>query len=92
MKTFNEGHKDWTEFYPINERLIRGAKEGPEAPIVVDVGGGLGHQAIHLSNKFPHLQGRFVVEDLPQGLPKDRSGRVEFLEHNFFDEQPIKGP
>ncbi|KAL9083256.1 MAG: hypothetical protein Q9165_008609 [Trypethelium subeluteriae] len=91
MKTFNEGHKNWTEFYPINERLVRGAKEDPEAPIMVDVGGGQGHQAIHLRTKFPHLQGRFIVEDLPQGLPKDRSGSVEFLEHNILNEQPIKG-
>ncbi|KAI9693548.1 MAG: hypothetical protein M1820_009163 [Bogoriella megaspora] len=91
MKTFNAGRKDWTEFYPVDERLIIGSSDDPEAPLMIDVGGGLGHQAIDLSNKFPHLRSRIVVEDLPQSLPKDRSGRIEFLEHNFFDKQPIKG-
>ena len=91
MSTFNEGHREWFDFYPINERLGKDAKNGSEEVMMVDIGGGQGHQAIALRRKFPHLPGRFVVEDLRQGLPDSRPGDVEFLEHDFMTEQPIKG-
>ena len=45
MGTFNEGHKDWLDFYPVEERLAAGADDSPEAVMMVDVGGGHGHQA-----------------------------------------------
>ncbi|KAI9687107.1 MAG: hypothetical protein M1822_002518 [Bathelium mastoideum] len=94
MATFNEGHKDWMSLYPIEEQLISGAKEGPESVFMVDVGGGGGHQAIALKKRFPTVPGRIVVEDLPQGLPKDGvegTEGIELLAHNFMEEQPIKG-
>lgn len=64
---------------------------------IVDVGGGNGHLSVALANEHPHL--KFVVQDLPgvsaQGekeLPSElkESGRVSFMPHDFFQEQPLK--
>lgn len=62
--------------------------------LVVDVGGGTGHISKMLARKFPDLH--FIVEDLPSTLRTvDRSvddvgNRVSYVEHDFFQEQPIK--
>jgi demethylsterigmatocystin 6-O-methyltransferase len=91
MSAFNEGHRDWTDFYPAADRLGRGASADPAAVMMVDVGGGQGHQAQALKAKFPQLPGRFVVQDLAQGLPKHAPAGVECMRHDFFREQPVKG-
>ena len=57
MKTFNEGHKDWIDFYPVEERLGKGASTESNAVMIVDVGGGAGQQALALKGKFPILPG-----------------------------------
>lgn len=62
--------------------------------LVVDIGGGTGHISKMVARKFKNL--RFIVEDLPSTLRTvDRSGgdlgdRVSYVEHDFFQEQPIK--
>ncbi|KAK2764514.1 hypothetical protein FQN54_009209 [Arachnomyces sp. PD_36] len=63
---------------------------------VVDVGGGSGHISIALAKLFPSLE--FVVQDgsndmLVQGkalLGDDVRGRVSFMQHSFFEPQPLK--
>lgn len=91
MATFNEGHRNWLDFYPVIERLGDGADQDPSSVMMVDVGGGHGHQAVSFKRTFPQLPGRVIVQDLPQGLPIQRAADIEYTEHNFFKEQPIKG-
>ncbi|KAL9095947.1 MAG: hypothetical protein Q9165_001945 [Trypethelium subeluteriae] len=61
---------------------------------VVDVGGATGHICIELARIAPDVH--FVVQDLPEvikgaqgSLPKDVSSRIEFMEHDFFQDQPV---
>ncbi|KAF2022427.1 S-adenosyl-L-methionine-dependent methyltransferase [Aaosphaeria arxii CBS 175.79] len=61
---------------------------------VVDVGGGNGHMSVALARTFPTLH--ITVQDslsmLSQAMRQnlsDLAGRVTFLEHDFFDVQPI---
>ncbi|ORY04449.1 S-adenosyl-L-methionine-dependent methyltransferase [Clohesyomyces aquaticus] len=63
---------------------------------VVDVGGGSGHISIALARLFPDL--KFVVQDrahmLAEGsklLGGDVEGRVSFMQHSFFEPQPLTG-
>lgn len=63
--------------------------------IIVDIGGSLGSLSIAIARDFPLL--RFIVQDRPEvislgrgSLPSDLQARVEFMEHDFFREQPIK--
>ena len=92
MSNFNEGHRVWSDLYPVEDRLGKGADTDANAVMMVDVGGGLGHQAAGLRKKFPQLPGRFVVQDL-NALPpdSDRVAGVEYEVHDFMKEQPIKG-
>ncbi|KAI2776596.1 S-adenosyl-L-methionine-dependent methyltransferase [Daldinia loculata] len=63
---------------------------------VVDVGGGSGHVSIALARLFPHL--KFVVQDgsndmLAEGralLTDDVGGRITFVQHSFFEPQPVQ--
>ena len=62
---------------------------------VVDVGGSHGSLCIAVAQAFPSL--RWVVQDRPEvialgqaNLPPDVRGRVDFMAHDFFQEQPIK--
>lgn len=50
---------------------------------------------IALAKAFPSI--KFVVQDLPgvlenaeRDVPKDIESRIEFMGHNFFEEQPVK--
>jgi hypothetical protein len=93
MQSFNDGHKNFVDIYPAMERLAPGASTDPEAVMMVDIGGGQGHQAIAMKKKFPGLPGRYIVQDLAYGLPleENRTDEVEFMVHDFLTEQPIKG-
>lgn len=64
---------------------------------VVDVGGSSGFLSIALAQAHPNLE-KLVVQDykntVEEGaarLPKELTGRIEFLPHNFFDAQPTRG-
>ncbi|KAF7929020.1 hypothetical protein EAE99_004764 [Botrytis elliptica] len=63
---------------------------------VVDVGGSSGFLSVELAKNYPKLN--FVVEDykknVEQGaaqLSSELTNRVKFLQHNFFDPQPVTG-
>lgn len=90
---FNEGREDWLDFYPVKQRLIDGAYTSNNGVAMVDVGGGDGCQTKAFRKRFPMLPGRYIVQDLSHVLPKDKSriDGIEFMEHNFMTEQPIKG-
>ncbi|KAI1874559.1 hypothetical protein JX265_004767 [Neoarthrinium moseri] len=68
-----------------------------EGGTIVDVGGSHGIISIELARQFPSLN--FVVQDLDepvvryaeQQCPSDLSGRVQYMVHDFFEEQPIRG-
>ncbi|KAL8931961.1 MAG: hypothetical protein Q9216_007011 [Gyalolechia sp. 2 TL-2023] len=70
--------------------------------LVVDVGGGVGGFCLQLSHLYPNL--KFIVQDREPVIeqaktvvwPKEnpdavRSGRVSFVSHDFFNENPTKG-
>jgi hypothetical protein len=63
---------------------------------VIDVGGGSGHMSVSLARAFPNLE--FIVQDsltmLSSATQNDLSGlngRVTFMPHDFFTDQPISG-
>ena len=63
---------------------------------VVDIGGGHGGVSRALADSTSNL--RLIVQDLPgtveegsKVLPEHLKGRVEFMAHDFFAEQPVKG-
>lgn len=64
--------------------------------LLVDVGGGRGTVATDIARALPGI--RCVVQDLPDviasaEIPEDLrdGGRLQFMAHHFFHEQPVKG-
>lgn len=67
-----------------------------EPATVVDVGGGRGQASMCVADGTTERV-RFVVQDLPataalgrQMLPERYAGRLEFVAHDFFEEQPAR--
>ncbi|KAK3390367.1 S-adenosyl-L-methionine-dependent methyltransferase [Podospora didyma] len=79
----------WFAVFPLEKELGTGFETA-----LVDVGGGFGHQVGALAGVFPALQGKLVLQDLPQTvamLPPGGLPGVDVQVHNFFEEQPVKG-
>ncbi|KIN09001.1 hypothetical protein OIDMADRAFT_37940 [Oidiodendron maius Zn] len=100
MSAYNEGNYGFMdpEFYPIEEQLFKdipATADSAELVTLVDVGGGIGHDIARLLSRFPEAPGRFVLQDLPNVIKQAREAslnkRIEFMEHNFFTEQSVKG-
>lgn len=92
MPRADSSHR-WFEFFPVQSKLISDEADADDKPILVDIGGGTGHELIHLATRYPELRGRLVVQDIPvvvQGITSLPSG-IEAVEHDFFAPQPVKG-
>lgn len=69
----------------------------PDGSKVVDVGGSRGHVSVRIAEKVPGLS--FVVQDdegileagQAEGISEQVKERVDFMPHDFFAEQPVKG-
>ncbi|KAK4495345.1 hypothetical protein PRZ48_013676 [Zasmidium cellare] len=83
----------WFETYPAREELGKSElKTGEDAALVVDVGGGIGHEVAKFRESHMDLPGRLVLEDLPQTFEKAAAPEgIEVIHHDFFKEQPVKG-
>lgn len=89
-----DGEPNWSDadFYPVEE-ILQGSELNAQSVLLVDVGGGLGHDAENFKTKHPSLPGRIVVQDLSASVEQAaRKGReIEMMSHDFFTPQPIQG-
>ena len=84
----------WYERYPPAANIsYEDLKIGPEAVLMVDVGGGVGGQVGSFRKQYPDLPGRCILQDLPDTISKNSSppANVECMAYDFFTPQPIKG-
>ena len=84
------GMPTWLDAYPYRERAQGLA---PEQTLLVDVGGGVGHQSVALRNALPaDVTNRIVVQDqMPVIGQALKAPGVEAQEYNFWTPQPIHG-
>ncbi|KAL8793067.1 MAG: hypothetical protein Q9195_004379 [Heterodermia aff. obscurata] len=87
MKVWDSNPCSWFDVYPMELCSLTMTQD---QPLFLDVGGGLGHQAIRLVERFPKLEGRVIVQDMQSDTASLRHERVEFMQHDFFEPQPIK--
>jgi len=88
MTVQRAGAVNWLSVFPFKQEL--GDFQG--SAVLVDVGGGFGHQCIAVKEAFPELAGKLVLQDLPQTLAfVGKIEGVEVTEQNFFEPQPVKG-
>jgi demethylsterigmatocystin 6-O-methyltransferase len=87
-----DGVQSWVSSYPVQQEL-KGFTPSSNSAVLVDIGGGFGQHSVQFKEKFPNVEGRIVVQDLPSTLahlPKRPAG-IEFEEYDFFTPQPIRG-
>lgn len=80
----------WPEVFP-TDTLLEGAK--PDRALVVDMGGGKGHDLTKFSIRHPEApKGSLILQDLPDILKdvKPVDG-LTVQPHDFFQPQPVKG-
>ncbi|KIA75358.1 hypothetical protein HK57_00187 [Aspergillus ustus] len=66
--------------------------QSPDAVLLVDIGGGVGHQCERIRANCPNIQGRLILQDLPEVMKNALPiPGVEAMAHNVFEPQPIKG-
>lgn len=91
-KTFNDWlaayqlHRPpWTDVYP-SHQLLDGYAGGP---LVIDVGGGLGHDLHLFDQKHPGYSSQLVLQDLPDKVTHPTcSTKIRRSAHDFFTPQP----
>ena len=60
--------------------------------LLVDIGGGRGKLLERFRQQRPDLKGRMVLQDLPKVIEgRETANGVEYLVHDFFTPQCIKG-
>ncbi|KAF6819265.1 hypothetical protein CPLU01_13068 [Colletotrichum plurivorum] len=77
----------------IEKTLFPDMDGSPEAPLCVDVAGGLGHDIDEFKKLYPNHPGKLILQDLPVVI-KDVKGidpSIQLMGHDFLAEQPVKG-
>ncbi|KAK3388783.1 S-adenosyl-L-methionine-dependent methyltransferase [Sordaria brevicollis] len=95
MGGYRQGRLPWhhPKIYPVEQELFPGADTSPDAPLVVDVAGGLGHDIDEFKRNYPNHPGKLILQDLAPVIEdaKDIDPSIERMPHDFLTEQPIKG-
>ena len=90
--------KPWFVEFPFEKQAF-GSTPAKDT-VLVDVGGGFGHQCAGLLAAFPdQLKGKLILQDLPQTIAMLPAlaqaalaeGGVTIQKHDFFTPQPVKG-
>ena len=85
ISRMNRG-EEWFEFYPVEDKM----RVASSQILLVDVGGGLGHDLIAFRERFPELPGRLIVQDLVLDGVENLPAGIEAMNYDFFAPQPIK--
>jgi demethylsterigmatocystin 6-O-methyltransferase len=89
MQAEQKGLRPWLEVYPIEEK-----SQGLDSEQVffVDIGGGVGHQAVGVKQWLPQVKNRIIVQDQEVVVPHAiKHNGVETMAYDFFQPQTIKG-
>ncbi|KAI1392403.1 putative O-methyltransferase [Hypoxylon trugodes] len=83
----------WLDWFPVKEYLLKGVDVDKQSVLLVDVAGGNGHDLLEFYQRFPHKQGRLILQDLPPVIDgiKGLDESIERMAYDFFTEQPVKG-
>jgi hypothetical protein len=89
----------WHDWYDVQGRLMSGFDPSESPTLLVDIGGGKGHDLVAFDSTFgkgdKSYVGQLVLQDLPQVLDdimEDQlSSNIRKMAHDFFADQPVRG-
>jgi hypothetical protein len=95
MSSYRAGKTNWHDpgFYPVAERLIEGFKAINNDTLLVDVGGGRGHDAQLFVTQHASHPGKIILQDrAPVIASIEDQDKLPFecQVHDFFTPQPVK--
>ncbi|PYI15646.1 putative O-methyltransferase [Aspergillus japonicus CBS 114.51] len=101
MSAYRAGKANWCDrgFYPVADRLIAGFDTTSAAGVLlVDVGGGRGHDVTIFAQQYPTHPGRIILQDrepviaaLDASAAPTTPGAFTAQAHDFFTPQPVAG-
>ena len=95
MSAYRAGKANWFDpgFYPVADRLIEGFNPANNEVLLVDVGGGRGHDVQQFVAQYKAQPGKAVLQDLEPVIASIQDkNKLPFdsTVHDFFTPQPIK--
>ena len=79
----------WLSIYP-HETLVASAFKA--SPVLVDVGGNIGHDLERFRVAHPEIADRLVLQDRPDVVALSKCpDPVRKMAHDFFSPQPVRG-
>jgi hypothetical protein len=100
MRNFNDlmtGQRmnriEWFNFAEVDSILFNDYTPNDNSALLVDIGGGRGHDLEAFRNRFPDAKGKLVVQDLPPVIDdiKDLHEDIVRQKYDFFTPQPVVG-
>ncbi|KAK4907421.1 hypothetical protein LTR49_023567 [Elasticomyces elasticus] len=94
MSSYRTDRAEFLDVFPAEQHLIEGfqVSETGHEVLMVDIGGGRGHELLRVAEKFPATKGRLILQDLPDVIEQAlQSDRIELMAYDFFTPQPVKG-
>lgn len=80
----------WVDIFP--HQKILGSDMDSDSPLLVDVGGNIGHDMEKFRQIYPMTASRLYLEDRPEVVKHSKCpGTVNKIGYDFFTPQPIKG-
>ncbi|KAI0476496.1 S-adenosyl-L-methionine-dependent methyltransferase [Xylariaceae sp. FL0804] len=91
MQSWTLAKTPWPEYFDTQAALLEGADLA--GPLLVDVGGNVGHDTAAFLRKNPDVPaGSLVVQDLPEVTATAKvDEKIKMMPHDFWQEQPVKG-
>ncbi|ROW06485.1 hypothetical protein VMCG_04236 [Cytospora schulzeri] len=95
MSAYRAGHANWWDagFYPVKERLVDGFDSNVSNVLLIDMGGGRGHDLDLFVAAHTDLPGRVILQDqesVVSSITNTSEKQFEAQSHDFFTTQPIK--
>lgn len=97
MGAYRAGKPNWYDpgFYPVPERLVEGFDASVSEVLLVDVGGGKGHDMVAFAAQHASHPGKIILQDrepVIAGVIEESSVTLPFSAqaHDFFTPQPVK--
>jgi len=87
MAAHKKGGSSLVDLLPVYS-LVDGYDKSSSV-LLLDIGGGVGHQSRELKSRYPYLEGEIIVQDLQVSKELELAG-VRGMEYDFFTPQPIR--
>ena len=83
---------EWFDYFPVEDKFSKDQTSSANA-LLIDIGGGHGHDLMAFKAKYPNLPGRFILQELPEVIDyiKDPAPGIEAMKYDFFMPQPVHG-